>query len=212
MVQSWTLLNVDKRQTSGQIGKLGEFWASGTDRELLYRLLVPVTDLSTESIGAGISGWAGDRILCVGDNNEDVPDNLLTQAEQDALGGDPLQDYAEGNYQFVLNVVVDAEEKQAAYPVGKTWVLRNLSKMVYVRLDVLDQANCGGVEQVLLCFICWSSDPSCGIEFFEPRGEWAGDRFDINLVEVVEGGDEMWTDVTQNAIDIVQPFWNQYTL
>ncbi|TFK65055.1 hypothetical protein BDN72DRAFT_901028 [Pluteus cervinus] len=41
MGQSWLLLNLDKRERSGRLGKLGEFWFSGIGCNLLYRILVP---------------------------------------------------------------------------------------------------------------------------------------------------------------------------
>ncbi|TFK63695.1 hypothetical protein BDN72DRAFT_847325, partial [Pluteus cervinus] len=70
----------------------------------------------------------------------------------------------------------------------------------------------GGVDQILLTNICWSSDGDSTLEYDITGGKWAGDRFDVNVVESVQadagdGEENQWKDVTQQVINSVGRIW-----
>ncbi|TFK61457.1 hypothetical protein BDN72DRAFT_849640 [Pluteus cervinus] len=289
MGQYWMLLNVDKRERSGHLGKLGEFWGSGSACNVFYRLLVPseplpprvfsppatlgdVSSNATATTADGsdasaiasaaqsdssdaylseeeddialheqdrvprrrnrdgpptpaptpliIGGWAGDRIVCIGDyaDTGGLPSNLLTPTELASLqtSDSVLYHHALSEFTQVSGFpsrVVKAEAS-VAYPKDKTWVLRNLTKKVYIDLQTFEAKNIGGVDQILLTNICWSSDGDSTLEYDITGGKWAGDRFDVNVIESVqretenEGeGENQWKDVTQQVIKSVGRIW-----
>lgn len=101
-------------------------------------------------------------------------------------------------------------------------VLRNLSKMLYIR-----QAGIAPTPLInaLITRICWSSDPSVAMRYEKedlPRGPWAGDAFDVrllstheaevkkgkaNLTTAREGEERTWTDVTKEVADHLAVIW-----
>ncbi|TFK61690.1 hypothetical protein BDN72DRAFT_849463 [Pluteus cervinus] len=286
MGQYWMLLNLDKRERSGHLGKLREFWGSGSACNVFYRLLVPLPprvfsppatpgDPSSNSTAATadgseagatssavqsdssdaslpeeeddialheqdrvprrrkrdappapaptpliIGGWAGDRIVCIGDyaDTGGLPSNLLTPTELASLQTSDLELYHHARNEFTSvsgtpSRVLKAEAS-VAYSKDKTWVLRNLTKKVYVDLQTFEAKNIGGVDQILLTNICWSSHGDCTLEYDITGGKWAGDRFDVNVIESVQGamenegeGENQWKDVTQQVIKSVGRIW-----
>lgn len=77
-----------------------------------------------------------------------------------------------------------------------------------------------GLGQVLLSRIGWSSDPSCSMPYNEHlqlhRGSWAGDRFDVRVLDDViqsmknEGG---WTDISRTAAkDVYELYKDDFCL
>ncbi|CAA7263045.1 unnamed protein product [Cyclocybe aegerita] len=110
---------------------------------------------------------------------------------------------------------------QGAFPTKVVWVLRNLSKRVYVRSDgfpdMKEDENTGsmeyyyypdpmktpGLSQVLYMRCAWSTDDSMATPYEgEPplhRGLWASDRFDVVLYEDAAETlhEEGWEDVTR---------------
>lgn len=110
----------------------------------------------------------------------------------------------------------DTMQFSRGYYSEENFVLRNLSKLEYVRGAAL--ANCGkrwpnelNFGRVLLMRVSWSSDSS--VAMIDPtknmhRGPWAGDRFDVVKVEnmhiipdhVAGVSDGPWRDVSEDLL------------
>lgn len=102
-----------------------------------------------------------------------------------------------------------------------TWVLRNLSKKVYVRADKLplkpehigrpweiNGMSFGTLVTSVTSRIAWSSEANLSMEYCNEhnmhRGVWAEDRFDVvNIREVEEG----WEDVSAEAKKELRDIW-----
>ncbi|KAJ7656631.1 hypothetical protein B0H17DRAFT_1098305 [Mycena rosella] len=136
--------------------------------------------------------WAGDRVICVGDYQEgdDLPPGLLNEEETAELA-DPESDAFDpndgGTGLYSLNChSVDTRLPSEILRDGfhnsfGLCVLRNLSRHIVVKLGHL-----------ALMRICWSSDPSVSMSGAGDihRGQWAGDRFDID--NIVEEAAALW--------------------
>ncbi|TFK61935.1 hypothetical protein BDN72DRAFT_849183 [Pluteus cervinus] len=217
MGQYWMLLNYDKRISSGHLGKLGEFWSSGTGNYLFQRLIVPAEPLPSHPIDESTKGivnigeWAGDRMICVGDYIGDCPPDAFSEDElKEVEANGNLYQLADYRFRGMHQKKGIREgEMEIAYPEGRSWVLRNLSKKLFVLLDEFQASDCGDVEQILLSHICWSTDPSSSMLHDVTRGTWAGDRFDITLIEnVLDGSEGPWKDVTEEVIEKVKLIWD----
>ncbi|KAJ3480394.1 hypothetical protein NLI96_g8394 [Meripilus lineatus] len=118
---------------------------------------------------------------------------------------------------------------QLQYPEESECILCNLTKREYVTAKAVEKETGGkmmwyergyesgiGFEEILLCNICWSSDPSCNLAYEGPihRGRWAADRFEITTLdnleklEPVKGGlDKEWVDVSDEILtEVVKIF------
>ena len=86
MDQHWEFVNIDKRQTTGHLGKMGELFFSKSPRELFYFFATPTvplknasSDPTTKKEVAG--AWAGDHIICLGYYAESLPDGVVSDAD-----------------------------------------------------------------------------------------------------------------------------------
>ncbi|KAF8322709.1 hypothetical protein DL93DRAFT_2162827 [Clavulina sp. PMI_390] len=98
-------------------------------------------------------------------------------------------------------------------------ILRNISKMLYVRADTLSVRREGnlapGLGKALFARISWSSCQHGTIDSPDVRvshGEWAGDRFDVVSLKVLGGSwstldDNGWRDATDNVRDDLISLW-----
>lgn len=103
------------------------------------------------------------------------------------------------------------------------WALCNLSKGIFVRADALALLSGpnsspptfyghGGLAEVLLFRIAWSSDPSTSMAYQGEkgkelhRGAWAGDRIEITTVERMRTGIQ-WKDGSEEALREMIHIW-----
>jgi hypothetical protein len=105
------------------------------------------------------------------------------------------------------------------YDAAQRWVLCNLSKGVYVQADKLRLLSGpssrpptfqghGGLAEVLLFRILWSSHPSTSMAYGGERdlhrGTWAGDRIEITTYDRMRAGIR-WVDESEAALlDMIQ--------
>ncbi|PFH49923.1 hypothetical protein AMATHDRAFT_48337 [Amanita thiersii Skay4041] len=208
------MANIDKRTAYGG-GKFGEF-CFDSESEIPNLLLKPPFPI----IG-GPGSWAGHRLLTVGQYAHSLPPNVFTEAEKaemyryHELVESDYRD-AEGPYfydfagdLYCRGNIPDYEQvpKLPNLSPSVVWVLRNLTKRVFVRADVLagDLNVVGpyfgpfGFEQLVLFNTMWSDDPSCNMHHDEELvpGPWCGDRFDITTSDVVESDARAWEDVSK---------------
>ena len=231
MGQYWQVLNLVKRQipSKGHWGKLGECLFNGSPDTLVPLLKQPFdADPHATNSNSALppeKSWAGDRIICLGDYHEDLPNGLLSISEQEELDkadggeGTTLYSFADKYYQPV-NGISAFKRPQLS---GGHWILRNLSKHEYVREEAIKVASMErmsnnrsskeiGLGQVVLSRICWSTDNSCAMSYYKKdihRGVWAGDRFDITTINQVVVGDsgKQWTDVSDKVAKEMTEIW-----
>lgn len=184
MGQYWQIINIDKRQTMGHWGKLGECLFDTSPDALIHplRKLMPAEHeeeikLQKENSGRrnytskidSAGAWIGDRIICIGDYHVDselpkIPPhdrNLLTEEEEQEIRD------ARGKDKDVLNLYAFAMEnyQKFRHPTNGWFhddlVLRNLTTREYVRDAAIPRALHGrfcamGIGEALLARICWS--------------------------------------------------------
>ena len=102
------------------------------------------------------------------------------------------------------------------FPVGRGWVLRNLTKQEYVYAHVLTSkdGNGGGIDKpvgehawgfnfgtLIAVRTCWSDDPSATMLGLDVRGAWAGHCFDIVVEDKLkeDTAHGRWMDVSFKA-------------
>jgi hypothetical protein len=253
MGQYWQFVNIDKRQSTGHLGKMGELFFSGSPRQLIYLLAIPAvplknasSDPTTKKDVAG--GWAGDRIICLGDYANSWPDGVVSAvdfsdppspgASQDIWSEDGYGDYIsnddEENPQVfarscrtVRNVDL-GDEVWAAYPNDRVWVLRNITKKLYVRSNGIPTVNnenrltynghhglkgFPGLGNVLVANIGWSQDSSTSMWYSRSgklaEGNWAGNRIDVRLMDdiVEDMAKEGWTDISRQEAITMYHVW-----
>jgi hypothetical protein len=227
MGQYWKVLNLDKRQTPSwkHWEKLGECLFDGSPDTLVPLLKqAALHEINSDSALPPEKSWAGDRIICLGDNHEDLPAGLLSTAEQEELDkGDEgeemrLYQFASEHYQKVKGISAFNPPQLS----GGHWILRNLSKDQYVREEAIKVAGVKGMSnnrsskeiglgQVVLSRICWSTDDSCAMSYYDKdiyKGVWAGDRFDITTINQIgiEDG-RKWTDVSDEVAEEMTKIW-----
>ncbi|KAG5650338.1 hypothetical protein H0H81_012572 [Sphagnurus paluster] len=190
MEQNWALINLDKRQAlRGRLGKLREV--------LLERL----------------GSWAGDRLMFISEYNREgyYPEGVLTAEETEEFDEEGLY-YVAKKWEKVPQWPSSLPDDAEVFAHDKVWVVRNLSKRVYVRSDAFGTAaeHMRGPEamkgrslaDVILSGIHWSTHGDRGGFGW---GKWVGDRFDICVGDVVKS-EEGWEDVSQ-AIAKVRAMW-----
>ena len=228
MGQYWEFVNIDKRQSSGHLGKLGEFFTTRTCDDLIYLLAIPAVPLKTLSTpptrGVVAGAWAGDRIICLGDYADSWPDGVINDGDFLQTASDVASDGAiERSPQVFtescrnIGSVNCGYEKRNSYPNDRVWALRNISKKLYVRSDgiptVNDEKNLtykahDGLQgfpnfgHVLLANIVWSDDDSTPMSFSDVQGGWAGDRIDVHLMDDVaeELQEGGWKDISRQEV------------
>ncbi|KAJ7205976.1 hypothetical protein GGX14DRAFT_457827, partial [Mycena pura] len=104
-------------------------------------------------------------------------------------------------------------------PLPAPRVLRNLTRQQYVRESAIfalhdkyrgtmDEMEGVELSEVLLFWICLSSDPSTSMAYGGDihRGVWAGDRFDVVSADWLETASG-WTDASDEALKEVEAIW-----
>ncbi|KAF9012039.1 hypothetical protein BDQ17DRAFT_1420433 [Cyathus striatus] len=207
MGQYWRLYNLDKRlymDFSHGLFKLGELFFGNDPTRILYRL---------RSRGPSTRCWAGDRIICLGNYTEELPNGVLTNEE--------LEIYPVGVQHILSAMHVKVKvPKNKDFDYSK-YILRNLSKKEYIRGDNPPRSIAklfrNSFGQTLFSRICWSDSRSAAIVHPSGvpainRGKWAGDRFDITRVcksvkyELEKDG---WKDVSKRAKSDVEKIYNE---
>ncbi|KAK0437361.1 hypothetical protein EV421DRAFT_1828658 [Armillaria borealis] len=190
MGQYWKLVNIDRREHLGHLGKLGEIFYD--DFNAVMALLA--------------GSWAGCRIMCIGDYMRECPPNVLTSEEVSAIILSESDDSTATLYDFTYTY---RELRYRGYIDLRGMVLRNMTRHVYVRQDVAveelkSSEYPGDIGNILLTNICWSADSSCAMIVDLSQGGWAGDRFDVvPLIDVEDDGEE-WEDVTEDQVKLTR--------
>ncbi|KAJ5110641.1 hypothetical protein N7532_001176, partial [Penicillium argentinense] len=103
-------------------------------------------------------------------------------------------------------------EKLELYPRDQVWILRNLTTKEYVRGEVIalkqdfihgPQIDVFGFAEVLISRIAWSDEPErIGRCKNVARGKWAGHRFDVTPLSLLEQLDDgaSWVDVSNEVL------------
>ncbi|KAK0441244.1 uncharacterized protein EV420DRAFT_1122655 [Desarmillaria tabescens] len=201
MGQYWKLVNIDRRQELRGWGKLGE---------VFFRRFDDVIEL--------LAGpWAGCRIMCIGDNMGKCPPDVLISEEATEIKNLPGRSYYSDEDEdssdaddpsktlYRLSDWRYKEIESTEYVNLRGMVLRNLTKHVYVRRDVvieeLKRSGRGGdIGNILLTDICWSEDSSCAMMLDLSRGGWAG----VVPLSSVEDEEEEWEDVTGDQVKLTR--------
>ncbi|KDR69810.1 hypothetical protein GALMADRAFT_214894 [Galerina marginata CBS 339.88] len=248
MGQYWKFVNIDKRQDTGHLGKMGEFFFSGESTTLMYLLALPAVPLknATSDLARGAQpagSWAGDRIICLGDYADSWPkgkvlatdfqpleapeENNVEQGGKTSKDADDLKSPSDFTDQCrTLSRVSYGEGKAIAYPLDRVWVLRNLTKKIYVRSNGVPTASGNGslsydqpegfagypgLGNILVANIGWSDDPSVSMCYDGNlvNGKWAGDRIDVRLFEDIEEeiSAEGWADDTRKQAKRLYDIW-----
>ena len=258
-VQWWTIANLDMRQRINNQGsnEMLDLFFSGPIYTALRLLTVPtkpydprsarqpmLTDrsgkdpTSVQNLYPG--SWAGSRIICLGDDSEEIP-SAFTEEEVNEIWkyrpkstypfcGDPSL-FIWGRYSVADSpqdrIWVDPEFYLTR---SEVWVLRNLTSLEYVRSDAIPTSDnwdrqlryelqtglegAPGLAQVLLMRIAWSTSENIGYLAF-PRlhqGPWAGDRMDVQSYKNAEKGmkEGGWKDVSADAARDLSDLWKYY--
>ncbi|KAK0484298.1 hypothetical protein EDD18DRAFT_1196941 [Armillaria luteobubalina] len=189
MGQHWQIINIDKRENLGDWGDLDEFFATPNRSADLISLL------------ADPSGWAGCRIMCIGNDMKKCPPGVLTSKELAEIEKLPNTWYGKTLYTLAAGYFREARPWPHRNSSGT--VLRNLTKGIYVRGDVVMEDLwlwTGHLSNVLLANICWSDSSSCEMAVDVRRGAWVGDRLDVVPLSVVKNDEDNWEDVTEDQV------------
>lgn len=182
MGQYWQVINLDKRQTMGFWGKLGECLFDGSPGRLIHPLKKLTSAEQEEQnkvrdffgwddydskIDIG-GAWIGDRIICLGDYHVDsklpkIPpheSDLLTKEEAQELRDARDEDENANLYTFAQENYQEVQFPSKWYR-GSNSVLRNLTTREYMRNALVPRSEYGnferiGLGEVLLARISWS--------------------------------------------------------
>ncbi|KAF8665300.1 hypothetical protein AX16_000320 [Volvariella volvacea WC 439] len=202
MEQHWRVINIDKRQTTGHQGNLGEFFyvrRAGMIARLVNRRSCP----------KGSGEWVGDRVVCIGEHARTLPPHMLIASEEEEVNGSGgLYNLACRKYQEVSARSRPDPYRNFRLPDGKVWIMRNLTKKQYIREKKLNNLKISswesptapGFDVILHLFVLWSNDPVPMVGRVDVAGPWAGDRIDIDTIESIQD-EEGWEDVSEEAID-----------
>ncbi|KAK0441245.1 uncharacterized protein EV420DRAFT_1769065 [Desarmillaria tabescens] len=195
MGQYWRLVNIDRREVGGDYGKLGDVFSDDFNHIM--------------SLLAG--PWAGCRVICIGDYMGQCPPSVLTSEEAAEINDldNSDCDNSEMPTLYTFSGWYYRRIRSRGSVDLRGMVLRNLTKRVYVRRDVvieeLKRSGRGGdIGNILLTNICWSDDSSCSMMLDLTRGAWAGDRFDVVPLSSVEDEKEEWEDVTEDQVKLTR--------
>ncbi|KAK0501927.1 hypothetical protein EDD18DRAFT_1138608 [Armillaria luteobubalina] len=176
MGQHWQIINIDKRENLGDWGDLDEFFANPNRSADLISLL------------ADPSGWAGCRIMCIGNDMKKCPAGVLTSKELAEIEKLPNTRYGKTLYTLAAGYFREARPWPHRNSSGT--VLRNLTKGIYVRGDLWT----GHLSNVLLANICWSDSSSCEMAVDVRRG------LTVVPLSVVENDEDNWEDVPEDQV------------
>ncbi|KAK0220851.1 hypothetical protein EDD85DRAFT_863682 [Armillaria nabsnona] len=119
MGQHWRFVNIDRRERLDLEGKLGE---------IFY-------DEFSDVMGLLAGSWAGCRIMCIGHYMRECPPNVLTSEEvSEIISSESEDDSTATLYDFTYTYW---ELGYRGYINLRGMVLRNLTRHVYVRRDVV---------------------------------------------------------------------------
>jgi len=214
MSQQFSLFNLDKKQHLAKSGKLPELICRGIPPALVTLLLKP--GKSSKPSIPDVGAWAGQRLICAGDHMEQCPAGIINEeeeaevqryAEEKESKSATLYHFASDTFTKIPLPSFDADKFDSGRQV---WVLRNLSKRVYVRADVLagKPGATGpflepfGFGDLLLTNITWSTDKiNMDYGHILVLGPWAGDKFDIVPWDVakkdIKKEKKAWKDVSE---------------
>ncbi|PPQ99361.1 hypothetical protein CVT26_014304 [Gymnopilus dilepis] len=223
MGQYFMFANLDAHQATRYMGKLGEFFYDGTTVDLIYLIAIPACALegkswrNLKSLNAHLvypGSWAGDRIICLGDYAKTWPEGKLDDGNKET----PRR-FTRTVTQIRTRDFDHDWNLEKAYPTDRVWVLRNLTKKIYVRSNgvptiskddyelTYDEhkgfAGKPGLSHILFSRISWSDDFSISMAYDKDediaRGAWAADRLDVRLLDEVEQEliTDGWIDITQ---------------
>lgn len=198
--------------------------------------------------------WAGDRIICLGNYAHSWPEGVVTAADfrqkstadvewtsndetsdeesssdTDEASQDPTK-RPSASFLRVCHSIRSTyfdQETRAAYPQDQVWVLRNITKKLYVRSDGIPTKNPDyaltyeghrglesypGLGNVLLANIGWSDDGSTSMRcdgYNLTGGSWAGDRIDVRLMDHVMEDmiQEGWKDISRQEAKLLHGIW-----
>lgn len=182
----------------------------------------------TRAIQAQPDRWQGDRILCLGSRSTDLPEGVLTPADEAAMEADtkkhgmhPWRTPSEFFHQHLPDCSKppsDTVRRARNRVYSGQWALCNVSKRQYVRAEGLPKVGGRQIHfgDVLLSQICWSSDPLTSMKYEGNlnRGAWAGDRFAITTLHELEARSRQepegtWLDVSgdvmKTVVDVYRP-------
>ena len=208
------VINLDKKQTMGCWFKLGCLFSGEPNQ--IEEWLLNKSDTS----------WAGDRIICAGDYSSpgDLPDGLFTEDEMTAHKlDDRVLYFIASNWSKCPSQVPEPESLPLTNKSsGAKRVLRNLTKNQYIKEEAIkvaalestegryDGAEPVGFGQVVLSRICWSTDYYGLHRTYSGnihKGSWAGNRFDIATVDMVEFEGSQWVDVSDEVSAEMNGIW-----
>lgn len=147
--------------------------------------------------------WANTRIICAGDFQEknDWPDGISMKEYDSYLTRYDWPDRSRSTWCLLSRfpqrfLTLNPSEMEIwnylckGYRMSNCFVLRNLSKKLYVRDEGLEYLFEGSESQpnpplnlghIVLAKICWSTSDYISMRYRGPihRGEWAGDKLEI---------------------------------
>ncbi len=195
MGQHWRLVNIDIRERLELGGKLGE---------IFYDEFSDVMALLAGS-------WAGCRIMCIGHYIRECPPNVLTSEEVSEIASYHTDDSDDNSTTTLDDFAYYCYRRitSRGYIDLRGMVLRNLTKHIYVRRDVVveelkSSEKSGDIGNILFTNICWSDSSSCAMLLDLSQGGWAGDRFDVVPLSSVEDDEEEWEDVTEDQVKLTR--------
>ncbi|KAI9474895.1 hypothetical protein BX667DRAFT_340408 [Coemansia mojavensis] len=179
-----------------------------------------------------LSPWAGKRIICVGKYGKDYPENVLTEKEKAIMSEKSLYNYADNfscayvydesyyykcprvyKYCYGSSVLMFILKRFMAIlsPVSRDeakLVLLNMTTNEYVRKSRILPEYGFGFGHIILLHACWSSNLSTGIYCEEEihRGPWAGHRFEITSIDLVN---QDATDVSDIIVPRIKSIMDQ---
>lgn len=210
-------------------GKLGVCLFDSSPSLLTTVLGIPSTPIlsaSSSSRDENTSRWAGNRIICAGDDCEDYPVDLLTEGEVASFRkrfNDENLYWVGRGFSCCPNLT---QARSEWFSTDHIWVLRNLTKLEYVRADAIavQATHLRGpfiddysyppypdLGAVILSRISWSFSNSTAMRYEGniTRGVWAGDRFDIRTIDSIETAcnGEHWKDVSEEVAQEIFAIW-----
>ncbi|KAG8796004.1 hypothetical protein FRC17_008051, partial [Serendipita sp. 399] len=168
-------------------------------------------------------GWAGDRIILLGDSAEYFPPQVLNKGEYDEW-----LSHANTPWNWVVATFHEPKSVSPRTLEAEKMALVNLSQQQYVRGDIFSggapkynelmaplyptELKHPDLGHALVAQIIWSQDPSMGLPGSQPEtmGSWAGSRIIVDDVEQYKN-DSKYKDITEIVFRGVYFEWNDVT-